>query len=93
MEVPIIRVEIDSMKHRIAQMLMDNQDELQSMIMQSIERELTVEKLQEQMDYHVRVLIQKSIEDLPRNMYLRGVISEAIANMVQNQIKGASHDG
>ncbi len=90
MDLPIIRIELDSMKQRISSMLAERNDEFTTMIEQSLNEQLTVENLQDQIDYQVKEAIQRAILDLGTNHCIRVAVRQSLEQMIVEKLAGES---
>ena len=84
--LPIIKLELDHMKHEISCMLSDHNNEFGAMIQDALERELTLENLQDKIDYQVRIALDKAIKDLGTSFVLRQAFRESFEQLVIDQL-------
>ena len=75
---PIVRIDLDYVRESIGHMLTDRSEQYTAMVKDALERELTPEKIQSEIDKQVRYMIQSAITDIPKNHALRHCISNLI---------------
>lgn len=79
MDMPIIRVQIDSMKESLQQAMMLHGDQMNEMIAASVEKALDPDVIQARIDRAVEVAINKAIDEMADNYAVKSTI-QAIIN-------------
>lgn len=86
-DLPIIRLEIESLKRSISHMMSVSNNELDDLVKQSLERTLNAEWIIEEVDAAVNKVIKESINNLTNNYKLRSVIEDAMAMSIIEKFK------
>ena len=82
-ELPVLRIELDGIKQRIAHTFADHNDCLNKQIEKTINETLTEEWVQYEINIAVKNCIRKSIENVSDNWRLQEVITNAIAESIE----------
>lgn len=75
-----LRMEMEQIKLEIARLMADRQGELQNVLQESLDRQLSEEWIVTAIDKAVNESIRKAIESMPDDYRLRNLIKDAIVN-------------
>lgn len=89
MNMPILRIELEGIRESVARALVTRNDEINKLILDSLESQLQEEWVIESIDSAVKAQIKKSIDDVSTNWELRmeitRVVSESISKIFSDK--------
>lgn len=88
MNIPILKFELERVKDSVATMLIDRNNEINDMIIKSLDAQLTEEWVAKQINEAVQECLKSAIKDMGSNYPLRKVIEHAIVEAVSKSISG-----
>ncbi len=86
MEFPVLRIELEGLKQNIATMFNQNNDELNKMVIETIENKLTAEWVQAEINSAVEYCIRNAIKEVSGNWKLQAAITELISENIEKLI-------
>lgn len=88
-DIPRLRIELEGVRATVATMLAHHNDDINKMVISSLNEQLTQEWVQTEIDQAVVQLLRKSISEISSNWELKQAITklvgEAIAKMVNDK--------
>jgi len=84
---PIIKIEVEGIRERVAQMLVLHGNEYDHLIKESVARCINPENIQNKVDMAVGRIVDEAIKRLSDNYDLRTCIEEEISKMVISNVK------
>jgi hypothetical protein len=85
-EMPILRFELDGVRSRVAHMLSSKNDELNELVLQSLDRQLTQEWVMAEIDAAVKGALLSAIRSVGDNYTVRSALNEVICGVVSENI-------
>jgi len=85
MNLPIIRLELEGVKHTVAHMLADRGKEINALITQSLDSTLKEEWVVEQINYEVVESVKKAIKGLSNSYALQSTITDMIEKSISEK--------
>lgn len=86
-DIPRLRIELDSVKQVTHHMLMTNQSELNDMVLQALEKTLNQEWVQEQIQEQVNMAVHQAIANVSNNYPLKQAITDLIATQLRERVQ------
>ena len=90
MNLPVLRIELEGIKQNIAHMFNQNNDELNKMVQETIESQLTEDWVQGEINQAVRSCMKSAIEDIANNWKLKNAITELMVDSIEKTISKVS---
>lgn len=86
-EIPRIKIELEGIKHSVQSMLGSSNDELERMIVQTIDSTLTEDWVREQIQFAVRTCIKEAIDNVATDYRVQRAITEQISLAIEKMVK------
>jgi len=82
-----IRIELEGVKQSVQHMFNQNNEELNKMVMDEIDRQLQLEWVQDKIRWSVESCIKEAIDDISNNYRLKSAITGLIGKSIEKLIK------
>lgn len=96
MNMPIIKIEINDLKHGIMHVLADRNNEINEQIKKTIDETLTEEWILESIKFNVDQAIRKAIDSFSDDHHIRDAIKDCIGQVVvdalEKSVKGEHNE-
>ena len=86
----IIRIEIEGLKHSVATMLSDRNEEINKMIIEEMDRQVNEEWIQSCIQKEVRSALKRAVEGIADNYRVVSAIQEVMGQAIADKISGKS---
>lgn len=86
MEFPRIRVELEGVRQNITHLFNENNDKLNEMVIEEINRQLTEDYIVSNIQRCVSDCIEKAVDDVANNYKLKTAITNIIAESIEKLI-------
>ena len=88
-EMPKLRIELEGLRQNVAHCFNANNDELNALVIDTIEKTLTAEWVRAEVQKSVNGAVKAAVEDVANDYHLKQAltthVSEAIASLIKNQ--------
>jgi signal recognition particle GTPase len=84
--LPILRIELEGVRANVAHMLNANNESINKMVLDSLEKQLTEEWVQQQIDQAVKDCLHKSIVKVADDWQLQNAITQLIGEAIAKMI-------
>lgn len=89
MDIPRLRIDLEGVRTSINTMLIQHNDDINKIVIDSLNKQITEDWIQSEIDNAVKIALKKSIEGIATQWELREAISNLIAKSVAKMIERA----
>lgn len=81
-EIPVIKIELQGLRHTVVSMLTTRNDELNDLVIKSIEQQINEDWVVGRINETVREMLEQAIKDISSNWELKNAIRELVCESI-----------
>lgn len=87
--MPIIRLEIERLRHSVTNVMLDSNNEINAIISESLNKQLTEGWVMQEIDLAVKECLKEAIKGIANSYQLRNAITESISNVIVDKLNAS----
>ena len=85
-QIPLLRIELEGLKQNVTMMFNQNNEALNKMVLDTLEKTLTEKWVQEKVNQEVTNCIEAAIKEISNNWKLRSAITDLISSSINELV-------